>query len=291
MQLPNFLVIGAPKSGTTSLYQYLRAHPQVFMSSLKESYFFNRPYHYKDPQRLAEYSALFQNASEQDIAIGEACAQYIYNPKTPGRIHSLIPDVKLIAILRDPAERMYSEYLMACRTGEIADFPDEHELENSFLEFLKKPELNANKYYFQSLKPYLETFDRSQIKVFLFEDLKQDIEKLLRDTFEFLEVDRNVEISVSNKVYNKGGIPKNKVLFRTLETLRSSSRKHLATIFPESVYAKIRDGYSNLRMANMQSKSPKLSSETRKQIIDLHRHDISQLQDFLGRDLSSWLTY
>ncbi|MEB3357069.1 MAG: sulfotransferase [Synechococcales bacterium] len=289
MKLPNFIIIGAPKSGTTSLAEYLKFHPQVFMSSLKESYFFNKQDAYKDPVRLASYSKLFEEAPEQAIAIGEACAQYIYNPLTPGRIHALIPDVKLIAILRDPADRAFSEYLMAYRSGRLTSIPDEKNIEASFIESLKDPELNTSKRYFASLQPYFETFDAGQIKIFLFEDLKQRPEELLKEVFGFLGIDKNVSIDFSRKTYNKGGLPKNRALFRGLEILRGRVREPLVKMLPQSLYAKLRLGYSYVKEANLKSDSLKLSPAGREKVIEQHREDIYQLQNLIGRDLSSWL--
>lgn len=289
MELPNFIIIGAPKSGTTSLDGYLKSHPQVFMSALKESYFFNKKDAYKDAAQLADYSALFEEAPEQAIAIGESCAQYIYNSSTPARIHALIPDVKLIAILRDPAERAFSEYLMAYRSGKLTHMPNERDIETSFIESLENPQLNTNKLYFESLAPYLDIFKSSQIKILLFEDLKQNPRKLLREVFAFLGIDENVDIDSARKAYNKGGLPKNKALFRTLEMLRGKVRKPLVGILPQSFYDNLRTGYSYLREANLSSKSPKLSTAGRRKLIEKYREDIYQLQNLIGRDLSSWL--
>src|SRR5262245_47722132 len=116
MTLPNFLIIGANRSGTTSLHRYLGAHPQVFLPRIKEPHFFmvdgieippDRP----DARTMArmvhtydEYQALFDSAAGKD-AIGEASTGYLCHPNAPLRIHARLPNVKLIAILRNPVER------------------------------------------------------------------------------------------------------------------------------------------------------------------------------------------
>ena len=131
MTMPNFLIVGAAKAGTSSLYYYLDQHPQVFMSSIKEPRFFapelytdyiKDPYrsgakeHRSTPMSLEEYQSLF-DAVTDEVAIGEASTEYLYVPKTPERIKQLIPDVRLIMVLRDPAERAFSAFCYQVRDG------------------------------------------------------------------------------------------------------------------------------------------------------------------------------
>src|SRR3990170_8700279 len=125
--LPNFLIIGAHKSGTTSLYQYLRQHPQVFMPQLIEPSFFS--YEGQNLQhnpsirrhvitRFEDYVALFQEA-RGEIAIGEASPMYLKCPQSAVRIKHYIPDARLIVILRNPVDRAYSHFQMELRNGTV----------------------------------------------------------------------------------------------------------------------------------------------------------------------------
>ena len=129
MTMPNFLIIGAMRAGTTSLYHYLKQHPQVYMSPVKEPRFFALEGEKPDPGRptderlmnhsitdIEAYRALFQAVSKE-TAIGEASPLYLYSPKAPERIRHYIPDAKLIAVLRDPVERAYSHFLDIFMTG------------------------------------------------------------------------------------------------------------------------------------------------------------------------------
>ena len=134
MTLPNFLIIGAMKSGTTSLYHYLKQHPQIYMSSIKEPNFFalegsnldfNGAEGKEQIQRLIkresiinieEYRALFRRAAHE-TAIGEASPMYLYSPEAPYRIRYYVPEAKLITILRNPVERAYSAFLYMTRDG------------------------------------------------------------------------------------------------------------------------------------------------------------------------------
>ncbi|MGQ9662575.1 MAG: sulfotransferase domain-containing protein [Kiritimatiellia bacterium] len=108
MTLPNFLIVGAPKAGTTSLFDYLGQHPEVYTPPVKEPCFFSSglPAFTHD---LAEYEALFAGQTTQ-TAIGEASTTYLYDPDAARRIHDLLPEARIIIMLRNPAERAYSEW-------------------------------------------------------------------------------------------------------------------------------------------------------------------------------------
>ena len=128
MTMPTFLIIGAGKSGTTSLYYYLKQHPQVYMSPVKEAHFFDQDEgekpDFRGPGRsspppitsIEDYRALFRGVTDE-TAVGEATPSYIYIPGAPGRIRRRIPDAKLIAGLRNPTDRAYSAFLHTVRSG------------------------------------------------------------------------------------------------------------------------------------------------------------------------------
>ena len=134
MTMPNFLMVGAQKCGTPSLYYYLKQHPQIYMSPVKEAHFFDveegekpdfrRASHSSRPvSGIEDYRALFAGVKDE-TAIGEASPSYVYIPEAPRRIRSRLPDAKLIAILRDPADRAYSAFLHTSRSGRepLTDF-------------------------------------------------------------------------------------------------------------------------------------------------------------------------
>ena len=228
LHLPNFLIIGAAKAGTSSLYDWLNQHPQIFMSSIKEPNFFaleNENLNYDSRSVVEEYLAKcitdietyqkqFQGVSNE-IAIGEASPMYLYSSEASKNIYKLIPKANLIVILRNPIERAYSNFLHHIQ----------HNLEttSNFIEGIEQEKqriennwwwgfhyINAGFYYLQ-LKRYYDQFDVNQIKVVLYEDLIQNSLDTLRDIFSFLGVDKNFVPDMSIQ-QSKSGVPDNKLL-------------------------------------------------------------------------------
>ena len=197
MTTPNFLILGAPKAGTTALYAYLSQHPQVYMSPHKEPNFFafeGAPPRYTGPgdssginrssvTRLDAYLALFAGANGE-AAVGEASPLYLQFPDAAHRIHHHVPDAKLIAILRNPVERAYSDFLYRRKNGnEPSDDPlvafqsEDERLARGwspYFGYLQKGR------YADHLERYFSLFSRDQITVFLFEDLRNEIDATLR---------------------------------------------------------------------------------------------------------------
>jgi hypothetical protein len=298
MALPNFLILGAVKSGTTSLYEYLRQHPQIYMSPTKESSFFaseGAEPGVRGPRRrwasqstvadINTYRALFRGVTDQ-VAIGEASPVYLINPRAPARIKHYIPDAKLIAILRDPVESAYSAFVMRRLYGD--------ERLEDFSQAVVKRDENAGKYwrlrqryidvgfYYTHLKRYFDIFDGSQINVHLYEDFKADPINVLQDIFRFLGVDDTFLPDVSIK-YNVGGLPRTKAWH-----IFYSIRPVLRSFIP----ARLRK-YAVDRLLSLQAqvlvKPPSLEPAVRAQLIEIYRDDILKLEKLIQRDLSMWM--
>src|SRR5262245_44057756 len=131
-KLPNFFIVGAPKAGTTSLYEYLRRHPQVYMSPVKEPNYFSYAdtvaqnlYHKeKGIEQWDEYVKLFE-ASNGAHAIGEASVSYLFYPEVPRRLNEKFPDARIIIVLRNPVDRAYSHYYMEHKLGYVRESFDD----------------------------------------------------------------------------------------------------------------------------------------------------------------------
>ena len=293
---PNFIVIGAMKSATTSLYTYLKQHPEIFMTKIKEPMFFN---HYKQNldykvlgskskklTTLEDYWLMFENVSSEK-AIGEASPAYIYNKKAPQLIKENLQNVRIIAILRQPVDRAYSNYLHVLRADK--------ENSNSFEESIEKEKERINEkwsplyhyiekgYYSHQLQRYYDLFPSEKIKVYLFEDIIKSPKETLKDIFKFLEVDENVEIDTSNKS-NVSGIPKGILGF----VLKKMRFYNLMPKFTISEYLPSR--LLHFIFKSVYKEPEKLSAEFRKELTHkYYKEEIPKLEKLIGRDLSKWL--
>ncbi len=300
MTLPNFLIIGAAKSGTTALYRYLSDHPKIFMSSRKELHYFSHPetsrlvkgpdsYQRVSVASLTEYKEYFKEVKDEK-AIGEASPSYLYFPECAKRIKQLIPDVKLIAILRNPIDRAFSAYMHAIRDG--------WEPVNNFTKALLEEEKRINQdweivwhytkagLYYEQLLHYFRLFDGSQIQIFLYEDLQNDPEKLIKNMYKFLNVDDanvpdfSTHPNVSGKVRSRFLFNFTNKLFLNPNPIKNTARK----LLPESVRWRFTTSIRNLNIR----KDP-FPEGIRPSLIDFFQNDIDNLQKLINRDLSSWI--
>ena len=290
MRLPTFLIVGAMKAGTTSLYQYLRQHPDIFMSHIKEPGFFSfGENEYCDeakkifPQRICtldDYAALYQNVREER-AIGEATTAYLDCPRAPERIKSYVPEAKLITILRDPAERAHSHFMFNKKL--FQDLPTlemavEEESNRVIDGYSSRYKYLGKGFYHQQLIRYLRLFPADQMKILIFDDFKQDPYRLLSEVFAFLEVDETFKPDISIR-YNTSGAWRSGAfewIMKRLQPVRRIAEKKL----PPALVSKV---------GRTVMKSQTSSRGTRQMFINYYREDILQLQDLLHRDLSSWL--
>ena len=196
--LPTFVIIGAMKCGTTSLHHYLAEHPEVCMPSIKETNFFVEQLNYG--RGLAWYQSLF---SREAKACGEASPAYsstrIY-AGIPERMHALLPQARLIYMVRDPIDRMVSQYKHAFACGL------EHRTLNATLE-AELDERGQRRYlktsqYYQNLLPYLDRYPLERILVLPAEDLHQERQTTLRRVFEFIGVDPDFESPAFERLWH-----------------------------------------------------------------------------------------
>lgn len=194
MIFPNFLIIGAAKSGTTSLYHYLKQHPEIYLSPVKEPKFFcfyQEKLDWQGPgdqkailnyvTDIDQYFSLFEGV-RNETAIGEATPWYIYSESAVKKIKAFIPDAKLIAILRDPAERAYSHFLHLLREGRepLADFQDalDAEEERTRRNWGWTWQYKSRGLYYSQLKKYFDTFP-NKIYVYIYMTNSKKILSLL----------------------------------------------------------------------------------------------------------------
>ncbi len=296
--LPSFFLPGVGKSGTSSLYEYLREHPDIFMPDNKEPGFFNwdgEEHRYSGPvdeelrvgavRDWQEYLELFKPGAGAKHC-GEATPNYVYNPKVPARIHARIPDAKMVIILRNPAERVFSHFLhMQRMEDEVQDLhgaltaearrrranwgPSYHYVEQGF--------------YHRQLTQWFEVFPKEQIGIWLFDEFKVDALSVTQQIYRFLEVEDSFVPDTSVK-HNAHYAPKNRAMQNLV--MKKNPVKTLAkAIVPEQV----RKQFSSYILSQNKAEKPRLCPQQRNQLIDLYQPDIEQLQDLIQRDLIGWM--
>jgi hypothetical protein len=301
MKVPNFIIIGAGRAGTTSLYHYLKQHPQVFMTPIKEPNFFaiDEEDRLDDLtlkfgrekifpiKHINEYESLFQGVTKEKAA-GEASPRYFWGSGCPARIKYHNPDIKLIAILRQPVERAYSDYLRYVQLG-LETRPFTQAINIDSLQRRNMDHINLGFYlytgfYYMHLKRYLAHFQRDQIAVYLFDDFERDALGVLRNIFQFLEVDDKFRADVSIK-YNASGIPKYKLIDSALRSnyLTSQAKMYIPRGLLSIPYRLL----INAKSRNLVK--PALDPKLGKKLNSIYEEDVLRAQELIQRDLSTWM--
>lgn len=294
--LPNFLIVGASKSGTSSLYHYLQQHPDIFLSEKqKEGRYFSQMsgcFHGPGDDRvertithtLEDYKELFSSHNNEK-AVGDISPEYLYfhEQSIPLIKKDLGQDTRIIIILRSPIERAFSGYFHFKRDKrETFSFAEGMKLEG---ERLKMNWIWAWQYknsglYYEQVKAYLNGF--KHVKVIVYEDFKYEGNKVLKEICRFLEVDSAFQFDTAYK-YNVSGDPKNELLFK-LENSRSLIN-FIKKLVPKSMVKKLR----NKMTGEKQMLKPEMDEVTRHELISFFREDVSKLQELIGQDLSHWI--
>lgn len=235
MTKPNFFIIGAAKCGTTTLYEYLNAHPQVFMSSVKEPHFFSdiesanpfdylapvagEKYHNKIIRDEKIYMNLFQKSDNFPVR-GEASVSYLLDLNAAERIYNFNPDAKIIAILRDPVQRAFSHF-KANRMIGSAYYPDDFykEITTDWNIKGKKWGLKGRLYielgfYTQQLARYAKVFPKENMLVIGLPELQNHPELTMKKVYSFLSIDEHPLVEDQNKVYNESKQMKSSLLLK-----------------------------------------------------------------------------
>jgi hypothetical protein len=298
-KLPNFLIAGAAKCGTSSFYYHLRGHPQVFMSSIKEPHFFstqNIDFNYKgrgdhlrpNVLNFEDYCKLFEDVRDE-IAIGEASPDTLYLWRTSiPTVKEKLGDPRIIFILRNPVDRAFSAYLHLIRENrEFLSFEDglaneDKRMANHWQGLWHYVHTGL---YYEQVKAFIDEF--SKVKVFLTEDYNKNPDNIIKQTCEFLEITTDYQSPYINVRYNTSGVPRSTALnylFIMKNPIQRTVRKIAHQVFTEDRWIAMRDSVRAKLMVK-----PKMKPETRESLKKVFREDILKLQDLLGMDLSVWL--
>jgi hypothetical protein len=286
---PNFFIVGAQKAATTSLYFYLKEIPGVYMSPLKEPFYFSPhavPNSASDIIRdKKEYLRLFEKARGYK-AIGEATPIYLWDPDTPKLIHEAVPHARIIMILRDPIERAYSNYLMWSKyTGIRSSFYDELMRDYKSQEKLYgRSQLYVEfGMYYEQVKRYFDTFGREQIKVIIFEEFVQHPAQTVNEVLAFLGV--NYSVTEVKEQYNPYSVPRSHLsnwIFALFRWLRARDIKFykMLVLLPDSVVESLPE-----KILFKRTHKPKIEPKAFKFLQEIYRDDLIKLESLLGRSL------
>jgi hypothetical protein len=273
--LPNFIVIGPGKTGTTWLYQCLAAHPDVRLArNTKETLFFNDYY----GRGIGWYEKFFDGFAGAP-AIGEVSNTYFFAPEVPARIAKDLPKVKLIAFLRDPVDRVMSLYLFRLRNGLVTGTVDDA--------IANDPAMVSQNYFDEHLARWFAAFPRDQVFIALFDDLKRNPAGLLREVFAFLGVDPNFVPDNASERVLEASTPRNPGMFHILKRFALWLRDH--DFHRMLSWAKTNPLIMRVLTRPLGKDKPKMSADTRTRLKALYRPHVEKTAMMIDRDLKDWL--
>jgi len=285
--LPNFFIVGAPKAGTSSLYNYLRQHPEIYMSPVKEPHFFSSSYivrqnlYYKSKlvDNIDDYQKLFSEAIDQK-AVGEASTSYLFYPEVPGKIKEMRPDALIIIMLRNPIDRCFSHYLMDYRLGLIkAPLQDviSGKIQQTIGSLYYQQYIDLGLYY-QQVKRYYDVFGRNAVKVILFDDFTKQTIRIVQEIYCFLKVDKSFSPDLK-KSYNAYKLPKHRLID---VAYRSTLLRKLGKMLLTGRFLTI------LEKKLFTNEKPELNNNLTIELLSIFYKDIKKLEILLDRELSVW---
>jgi hypothetical protein len=292
---PDTFIVGAFKAGTTALYEYLRAHPQIFMSVPKEPMYFGQdltPRYRRMTE--SEYLDLFRGAADSQRS-GEASPWYLYSTSAAREIRDFQPDARIIVMLRNPVDVMYSQHsqLVFNQREDLTDFAAALAAEDDRLAGRRIPAdaIRPEALYYrrsvrfpEQVRRYLDAFDRGRVQFIVFDDLVADPRAVYRTTLEFLGVDPTVEVDLS--VYNPNRRARSGRLQRAIFAPPPALRGLFGRLRRLPVMHRVRDALvsANSGRAVRVPMDPGL----RAQLTAEFAQQVAELGQLVGRDLSSW---
>lgn len=296
MAAPSFFIVGAPKCGTTSLNDYLRQHPGIFIPERKELHYFGSDLRFLKSERptLEEYLSNFATAKPGQVA-GEASVWYLFSQLAAKEIQAFCSSAKIIIMLRNPADMMYSlhsQYLFESNE-DLADFAEALSAEEDRSQGRRlPPDSNYREgllyrrvaSFAQQVRRYLDIFSREQVLIIDFDDFSKDTPRVFAEVLQFLEVDPafRCEFEVRN--------PNKQVRSRFLHRFLNNPGS-LAILLGRLVPQSLRRSFIN-RLKNANSPAaprPPLSPELRQQLNHEFAAEVGELGKLAGRDFGKWL--
>jgi sulfotransferase family protein len=273
-QLPNFLIVGAPRCGTTSLSSYLSGHPDVFIAPQKEVHYFDHYHRRGDDWYRAQFTG-----SRSRRLVGEASPSYMFEEEAMERMARLVPDAKLVAILREPVARMYSAYWFRKElAGEEQTFEQaiEEEQRPDFTPRKRLPLLLTHSTYLPALERVCRYYPRSSLQVHLLDDLRVAPEETFGSLCGFLGIDASVKPPKLGKAVNRTHRLRSRRLYRSMVRMRAWRR------------LPFRLGYALDEWNRVPFTYPDMDPATKDRLHAMFAERNAALAAWLGRDLSIW---
>jgi len=301
LTLPNTIIGGVTKGGTTTLWSYFREHPQALVAHRKEVHFFDYESHYA--RGLAHYARQFPARAETEaarpLAIVDATPSYYALPDVPRRIHQALPHVRLIFVFRNPLDRAYSNFWMGYANGRPGD---------SFDEAIRRPENRhflAGSFYADAVERYLRLFPREQLLLLLTDELRSDPAGVRRRCYAHTGINPDYvpgSQGSAREAQNVARVPRNLALQRLLyrwlarkpeqemvydDKGRFLQRHEAAEGLLQHLGVRV---YYHLTSLNTKpAQYPPMSREAAAWLLDLYRADIEHFGQLTGLDVSPWL--
>lgn len=293
---PNLFVAGAAKAGTTTWYEVLGKHPDVFMPEIKEPRFLNPDVTYDYRVETEEaYLALYEDATDE-ARLGDASPWYLYSEEAPRRIRERVDDPRVVVVLRDPVERIYSLHGQMLMTGAecIEDFREALEAEEARRRGERLPrrvEPREALYYREAalyaphVRRFLDAFDEDELLFVRFEDFADDPEAVYREICEFADVDPTVdpEIPASNPHQEIRSTS-----FREFVRDPPQPVQKVTALFPIAWRDRLREVLKGLNRE--ETERDPLDPDLRRELVEHCRPDVEEVEDLLGWDLEAWKT-
>lgn len=295
MRKPDFFIVGAFKAGTTAMYEYLRAHPEIFMSVPKEPMYFGADLTPRYRRMTEdEYLTLFKGATDSHRA-GEASPWYLYSTEAPREILDFSPSAQALVLLRNPVDVMYAQHsqLVFNEREDIVDFAAALDVEEARRrgERIPADALRPEALYYRhsvrfadQLRHWFDVFGRERMHIIVFDDLVTEPRAVYRQTLEFLGVDSSHEVDLS--VYN----PNRRARSGAIQRLIFAPPRPLRALFGKlrslPIAHRVRDGLvsANSRRAARAEMDPEL----RQSLTEEFAPQVAELGALIGRDLSAW---
>lgn len=291
---PDFIGIGTMKSASGWIFKCLREHPEISNKNIKELYFFNKPYNYG--KGIKSYYSIFKKSPKNQIK-GEFTPSYMLDENVPFLIYKHFPKVKIIACLRNPAERAYSDYRYNIQeNGRFIRYKNFEDTINNDLDFVKRG------FYYTQLKPYFELFPRENILILFYEDLKKDPAKFMEQIFKFLDlkntsfkpsfVDRKISITGSYIIKYKLPFYNSLIYWLDSKIKKDSRLRYLINhVGIEKYILKFRQ-FNRMKIIGKNEEVftiPPLKESTKDYLLNqIYKDEVKKLEKLLEKDLSFW---